>query len=224
MNYFGVGLCALSALFYLFIKTETQPVNTAGESEPLLRGRASTGYEAINEEIPVIEFPNESEYYFDRLNPKIKRIFGTALATIAGLFLALAYIPYLYIIDRFDNASKNSLDYIFSMYSGILLSSFFYFAIYCLFKQNRPFVNVQSIFPAFLNGWLWGVANCSLLFSNTVLSQAVTFPIAGSVPSMIAALYGIFLFKEITGTKNFIILIFGFVFTINGAILCGLSK
>jgi hypothetical protein len=171
MNYFGVGLCALSAIFYLFIKSETQPINTTSENEPLLRSRV-TGYEAINEEIPIIELPNESEYFFDRLDPKVKRVLGTSLSIISGIFLALAYVPYLYIIDRYDNASKNSLDYVFSMYSGILLSSFFYFAIYCLFKRNRPFVNVESIFPAFINGWLWGLANCSFLFANTVLSQA----------------------------------------------------
>ena len=185
MNYFGVSLCALSAVFYLFIKSESQPIHTSGESEPLIRSSNITGYQSIdgesnnNDELPIIEISNESEYYFDRLNPKVKRIFGTTLSIIAGILLALAYVPYLYVMDNYENASKNSLDYIFSMYSGILLSSFFYFAIYCLFKRNRPFLNIKSIFPGFLNGWIWGVANCSFLFSNTVLSQAVTFPIAG---------------------------------------------
>jgi hypothetical protein len=184
MNYFGVALCAISAIFYLFIKSESQPINASGEREPLLRTN-STNYNSLDadaiEEVPIIDISNDSEYYFDRLNPNIKRIFGTCLSIIAGIFLALAYVPYLYVMDNYENVSKNSLDYIFSMYTGILLSSLFYFAIYCLFKRNRPFVNVQSIFPGFLNGWIWGLANCSFLFANTVLSQAVTFPIAGMI-------------------------------------------
>jgi glucose uptake protein GlcU len=43
-------------------------------------------------------------------------------------------------------------------------------------------------------------------------------------PPMVATLYGILLFKEIKGKRNLIILGVGFLFTIVGSVLCGLSK
>lgn len=175
MNYFGVGLCAISAIFYLFIKSETHLVHELNnETEPLLQENRNNNLSEIN-----TTTQNSSEHFFDNLNPIVKRVLGTVLSIIAGILLALAYVPYLYVMDKYENSSQNSLDYIFSMYTGILLSSLFYFAVYCLFKKNSPYVNYRSIFPGFLNGWIWGIANCSFLFANTALSQAVTFPIAG---------------------------------------------
>jgi glucose uptake protein GlcU len=71
---------------------------------------------------------------------------------------------------------------------------------------------------------MWGVANCSFFIANNALSQAIAFPIVASGPPVIASLYGIFLYKEITGKRNFIILSCGFTFAIVGSLLCGLSK
>lgn len=48
---------------------------------------------------------------------------------------------------------------------------------------------------------MWGVAVVLFSIANNALTEAVTFPIVSSVPSGIAALWGIFLFKEIKGKK-----------------------
>jgi hypothetical protein len=37
-------------------------------------------------------------------------------------------------------------------------------------------------------------------------------------------LYGVFLFKEIRGERNLVILILGFIATVSGTTLCGISK
>ncbi len=70
---------------------------------------------------------------------------------------------------------------------------------------------------------MWGLANISYFLSNNVLSQAITFPISNSGPPIVANLWGIFLYKEVTGKKNFTFLLIGFTFAITGAIFCGLS-
>jgi glucose uptake protein GlcU len=71
---------------------------------------------------------------------------------------------------------------------------------------------------------MWGIANLSVIIANSSVSQAVSFPISGSGPPVISSLWGIFLYKEIKGRKNFIILAFAFTIAITGSILCGLSK
>jgi hypothetical protein len=43
-------------------------------------------------------------------------------------------------------------------------------------------------------------------------------------PSAIASLWGIVLYKEIKGMRNFVILGIGFLFALAGSILTGLSK
>lgn len=78
--------------------------------------------------------------------------------------------------------------------------------------------------PALVSGAMWGIANSSFFLANNALSQAVTFPIVSSGPSAIASLWGIILYKEIKGRRNFIILGIGFALAVTGSILTGLSK
>ena len=71
---------------------------------------------------------------------------------------------------------------------------------------------------------MWGIANTAFFVANSALSQSIAFPIVASGPPVIATLYGIFLYKEIKGLRNYIILAFGFSFAIAGSTLCGFSK
>lgn len=71
---------------------------------------------------------------------------------------------------------------------------------------------------------MWGCANSCFFLANNALTQAITFPIVSSGPSAISALWGIFLYKEIKGTRNFLILSVGFTCAVIGSILCGISK
>ena len=104
---------------------------------------------------------------------------------------------------------------------------------------------MKVILPALASGAMWGIANSSFFLANNALSQAVTFPIVSSGklfiflkrcdelinnffftlgPSAIASLWGIILYKEIKGLKNFIILGIGFSLAVAGSVLTGLSK
>ena len=212
INYIGVSFAAISAVFYLFIKSDTTSSAQVNEQTPLI------------DDITSINVEMRQNSVFDRLNPKAKRILGTSLAVFSGIMYGLFFTPELYVVDNYENASKNGLDYCFSLYTGILLTSVVYFSIYCIFKKNRPDVNPQAILPGLLSGWMWGIANVAFFVANTSLSQAISFPIVASGPPVIASLYGIFLYKEVKGAKNFLILICGFSFAIAGSILCGLSK
>jgi len=93
-----------------------------------------------------------------------------------------------------------------------------------MIKRNKPVVQPEVILPALLSGAMWAVANSLFFLANNALSQAVTFPIVSSGPSAIASLWGILLYKEIKGLKNFIILGVGFSLALIGSILTGLSK
>jgi glucose uptake protein GlcU len=155
------------------------------------------------------------------------RIIGCVLAIISGILFGLVFTPSTYIQDHKDKyplASKNGLHYIFSMYTGILFASFIYYSIYILFKRNRPYICVESIFPAFLSGIMWGIAQSGFILANSVLSQAISFPLISIGPGTIAVLWSIFYIKDIHGTRNYFIFAVGTFIRIIAAVFIILSK
>jgi len=221
INYIAVVLTAVSAIFYVFIKIEPNNRELADENRPFLA--TYHNYDTI----PINENVNEIDQHltlFDNLQPKTKIYLGMFLSIFSGLLNAFSYAPYLYVIDNYDHASDDGLDYVFSTYTGVLSCSVFYVIGYCILKKNRPYVNVKSVLPGILSGVCWGLANCSFLFANSALSQAITFPIAISLRIALASIYGIFLLNEIKGKRNFIFLGLGFFFTSLGSLLCAISK
>jgi len=223
-NYLGVVFSVIGALFFLFVKSgnASQTLGATTEVDPLIPNNFSrSGYQAIGDED---EHEDIGKRFLQSMSPLKKRLLGVGLSITSGICVGVTYAPYMYVIDRYDDVSKNGLDYVFSMFTGVLISAFVFFVSYSAVKRNHPYVNQESIIPGCVNGWVWGVGVTCFQFSNNILGQAVTFPIACGLQSLVGVLYGIFLFKEICGRRNFIILAFGFAATLIGSALCGVSK
>ena len=211
-------------MFYLFVKTET---NKSNNNLNLLKKQNADHIqqesEILDSKISNFAKSEENQSFFESMPPARKRFIGISLSIFAGLCFGQTYTPILYTIDNDPTASKNKLDYLFSFYTGILISSIFYFTIYCIYKKNKPILYPQIVLPGLISGWMWGIANIFYFLSLNAISQAVSFPIANSGPPIFSNIWGIFLYKEIRGIKNFMFLLGGFAFAITGSILCGLS-
>ena len=205
----------MSGLFYFFVKPETKATNVEIED-------ANTEQFNLKSELQLSEKINKSGHFLKKF--KLTRVLGSSMAVFAGVMYGVAYTPYIYVADNYENASNNALDYVFSMYSGILASQIIFFVFYCIYKKNKPVLNAQVMLPGFISGVIWACANSLFLIANSSLSQAVTFPIGASGPPIVASLYGILLYKEVKGKRNIIILCIGFSVGIAGSILSGLSK
>ena len=83
-------------------------------------------------------------------------------------------------MNTVKDASQDNNDYAFSLSCGIMLSSLFYFIIYCIVLKNKPKIYPEIIFPCFVICWLWGIANTAYFISSNKLSQAISFPIANA--------------------------------------------
>ncbi|XP_078533118.1 transmembrane protein 144 isoform X2 [Lissotriton helveticus] len=182
LNYIGAALCFLSAVIFLFVKTDVTPRTVSSESTPLLRN-------SINSDLQ--QSPPADASWVDRLSPLQKRIIGCSLAIVAGVLYGTNFVPVLYIKDH---AKRNE-----SMYAGA--SQF-----------------------GFVSGLLWGIANCCWFMANHYLSAVVSFPIITAGPGMIAAMWGVFVFKEIKGLKNYIILAVAFCIILAGSLSTAFSK
>ncbi|XP_065592317.1 transmembrane protein 144 [Cyrtonyx montezumae] len=220
LNYIGAGLSLLSAVIFLFIKTEVQTSSASLESTPLLRECSVNASEDTSD-----------VSWVNRLSPVKKRLVGCSLAVVAGVLYGSSFVPVLYIKDHgrrnetaYAGASQFDLDYVFAHFSGIFLTSTIYFLIYCAVRKNKPIVYPQAILPGFVSGVLWAIANCCWFIANHYLSAVVSFPIITAGPGLIAALWGVLVFKEIKGVKNYLLLSVAFCIVLAGSLSTAFSK
>jgi hypothetical protein len=230
LNYSSVVLAAISAIFFLFIKsTTTRPRETSyaptyddrSSVELIKIGNTSNG----NVDLLENDFP-----FLNRLSDRVQKILGCAFAGLAGVFYGIMFIPDQYIRDHKDeykhnneSAPINGLYYINSQYSGILISSLFYFIVYAALKRNKPVINPSVVLPALISGTMWGVANIGFIVAISALTSAVAYPIVSVLPGIVTSLWSLFLFREIQGMRNYIFLGIGMLVRILAAVLSGLS-
>ncbi|XP_074722698.1 transmembrane protein 144 isoform X2 [Strix uralensis] len=220
LNYIGAGLSLLSAVIFLFIKTEVQSSSTSLERTPLLRESS------IN-----VSEDTSDDSWVNRLSPAKKRLIGCSLAVVAGILYGSSFVPVLYIKDHgrrnetiYTGASQFDLDYVFAHFSGIFLTSTIYFLIYCTIRKNKPNVYPQAVLPGFVSGVLWAIANCCWFIANQYLSAVVSFPIITAGPGLVAAMWGVLVFKEIKGLKNYVLLSVAFCVILAGSLSTAFSK
>ncbi|KAJ8000413.1 hypothetical protein DPEC_G00179880 [Dallia pectoralis] len=217
-----MGWASSSAVIFFFVKSDvhSQSLSTE-EQQPLLIDRSVNADD--------VRWLDDS--WVDTLRPRTKRVVGSLLAVFAGLLYGSSFVPVLYIKNhaahhdsRFSGASQFDLDYVFAQFSGIFVTSTVYFLIYCSAMKNSPRVYPGAILPGFVSGVMWGVATCCWFLANTYLSAVVSFPIITTGPGVIAALWGVVVFKEVKGWLNFLILALAFSLVLAGAMLTAFSK
>jgi hypothetical protein len=180
MNYVGVAIAAMSAVFYIFVKSE---VTITAVEKP------ENGNDEIrSKKMKITNFIMDStpeKSFIDDLNPTLKRVIGIFFAVFSGVMYGLNYAPILYVIDNYEDASTNSLDYLYSFCSGTLVTSVVFLLIYCVVKKNKPIVYGNVMLPGFTAGCIWGIANACFLIASTSLSQAVIFPIGSYIQRIV---------------------------------------
>lgn len=230
LNYLSVALAACSAIIFLFIKSTTGSKTT--RSTDSVEEQLSIDLDQVNKTNVINENNNDDiDFPFlNRISERVQRLIGCGLAALAGVFYGLMFIPDQYIRDnrhkfslRGENAPNNGLHYINSQYSGILLSSAFYFIIYAFFKRNKPSINPSICIPATISGAMWGIANIGFIVAISTLKNAVAYPIVSVLPGVVTSLWSLFLFREIQGRNNYILLGAGMALRITAAVLSGLS-
>jgi len=162
----------------------------------------------------------------DDWSEETKRIVGVICALSAGLFFGTSFDPSQYIIDHDYNGDDDTLNYVFSQYLGILLTSWTYtvlYCIYCYYHDVHPYITSEIFIPATASGIIWGIAETSYFLANGKLGFPITFPIISSGPGLIGSLWGVFVYQEIHGQDNLRMLALAFCITIPALILVGVS-
>jgi len=214
LNYLGVTFACLSVVVMIGVKTEVK-----SKVDPPAK---SAGYSSVND----YDVSNpENDSWVEKLSLAQRRVFGLVLAVVSGLLYGVNFDPPTYVMNHFkaDGVSQNGLDYVFSHFTGIIVTSTCFLIVYCIIKRNKPVVFPNAILPGFICGFFWAIAQISWFFANGSLPLVVSFPIISTGPGMVASLWGIFAFAEIRGTRNYIVLCVAFACTITSAALTSLS-
>lgn len=184
----------------------------------LAQGDESKDSEDIEKEGDI----EDGNTFIDRLPKQQKRILGVAMAAVAGILFGTNFDPPQYLVDH-GLGPTNMLDYVWSHFCGIFLTSTLYFLLYCGVKKD-PIVNKELILPGFLSGVMWAIADTCWFYANSKLSMQVAFPIITSGPGFVAAMWGMIVFGENGGHRNHIIIAIAFVLTISSDVMIGMSS
>lgn len=232
LNVFGVVLAMVGLLVFLQVKTNAK--NQENEDigkEKLLNNLATEDEENVNVDFRVmkskdLEDLEEEEDFFDSMDENTKRIVGLICAAIAGIFFGTSFDPSQWVIDNKYDGDDNSMNYVFTHYTGILLSSWGYLMMYLVYKywnKKQPYIPGECILPATISGVLWGIAEIAWFFANGQLGFTVTFPIISCGPGFVGAFWGIFLFNEISGIRNFTLLGLAILITVPALVMVAMS-
>ncbi|KAN0007395.1 hypothetical protein ACTFIU_000594 [Dictyostelium citrinum] len=238
MNWLGFVGIVISIFCFFFIKpsleddkdygiNNKQHKNKRGyidpmenEEFPILRG-------SVNGDGPIvinkynIDNSDSTETIFDKIPTKFKTVAGISMSIICGVLLGVNMIPMQ--LWKQNHPEASPFDIIFSQFAGVFLFNAFTFMFYAMIKRT-PQIYPKTIFPSFISGVMWGIANCGLMVSTQNLGYTVGYPISCSGPMIISSLWSVFYFREIKGTKNLLILCGSFLFLISGIILLAFSS
>ena len=90
--------------------------------------------------------------------------------------------------------------------------------------RSAPRINPRVILPGMLSGLMWATAQTCWFIANDALSVSVAFPIITSGPGIVSALWGVLVFGEISGTRNYVVLCSAIVLALTGCTMIGMSK
>mmetsp|Transcript_58716 Transcript_58716/g.137486 ORF Transcript_58716/g.137486 Transcript_58716/m.137486 type:complete len:339 (+) Transcript_58716:42-1058(+) len=140
------------------------------------------------------------------------RVKGVLASLVAGTCYGLNFLPSTWIQKHVAGASQDGLDYVFNQFCGILAASVVYFLAYCAWMGNRPQINPQIMLPGFISGVMWAIAQSCWFVANVALGYSAAFPIILIGPGFIGSLWSVFLFKDIRGARNHMLLAGYFAF------------
>ena len=212
LNSMGIGLAVAALCLYTLVKAEAGDPQRYAELDE--RDLFPTGT------APKVQTAAQAAASAAR------RVAGVAMAMTAGLLFGNTFTPPTYLMHN-ELGSPHPLDYVFAHFCGIYALSTAAFVAYCGYKGARgaaPFVDGRLVLPGLLSGLMWAAAQTCWFVANDALSMSVAFPLITSGPGVVSAAWGVLVFKEIRGTRNYCVLALAVSLTIAGCVMIGMSR
>ena len=212
LDFSGISLAAASLAVLCLVTPNTLASGgtgaVQGDAAPLLPA------------VPRKDSPPRAAVWTDALSPRARRVFAIVACGAAGMLSGSTFSPLQLVVDRtaawvsggqlgpapYPGASTQLLDMLFSHASGIMVTSIALTAVYAAALRGQPRVPPRALLPAFAAGLIWGLACLCWFNANAELAIVVAFPLVTMGPGLVNMLWGVMLFKEISGRRNFALL------------------
>lgn len=112
-------------------------------------------------------------------------------------------------------------EYIFSMVSGILITTWIVYLLSLHIKKQK--ISFNKIIYSLSGGFSWTLGNITSLLTISSLGLSIGFPLT-QLQLLVAVSWGIFYFREVRDRQIIVKIIFGAILLIVGAVLLALSK
>lgn len=191
----------------LFPKLKSQE-NVIGE-DPLLTSLIEEGY-------PVETNDNNHS------NKRTRKTFtsGILSALGVGLFGGSVLVPMAFVGE-----SLSGLAFLPSFGIGVIITSTLILSVYYGFiKRTNPFESftLQGFLLGILSGIIWNLGNVCSIFAILGLGYAIAYPIF-QCALFFAGLWGIFVFKEITGKSRILVFFLSGIILLSGAVVLSVN-
>jgi glucose uptake protein GlcU len=122
-----------------------------------------------------------------------ERLFGMFCAIALGIPNGSMLVPL-----RLSPADAQGINYMVSFGIGVVCVTPVLALIYFVLKREVPVFHPRvALVPGLLAGFVWNLGNFSSIYATLYLGLTIGFPLT-QVALLVAGLYGIFFFKEIT--------------------------
>jgi len=215
MNWVGIWIVVAAMGVFFFIK----PTIAKRKGYAHIKDGSKAG--DINDAPPPEE---EENSIFDRIPQKFKGMIGISLALASGIFYGVNTVPQMLWVQKkkAEHDTPGPLDFVLSQFIGIYLYSTVIFVVYNIVTRP-PKVYPAAILPSIISGAMWGVAQCGLMSATQILGYAVGFPIGSAGPLLVSSTWSVLYFREIRGTRNFLLLALSFGLLLAGIMLLAFS-
>jgi len=222
LNVIGALFALLATSTYFFVKPEDQENEHFGGREgykqlpssqeriTAFEGDDGTDQESNQPRLNVVKSVNNSDVLVKtarsaEIGIQRKRFLGGLMSVVAGFLFGTNFAPPNHLMIN-PNNSQNGLDYVFSHFTGIIMTSLLWFLIYCAVKGNNPEINNKIILPGWISGVVWGIAQACWFVANDNLGFTTAYPVITTGPGIVSTLWGVCVFGEVKGKRNLTVL------------------
>ncbi|CAK9087226.1 Transmembrane protein 144 homolog [Durusdinium trenchii] len=124
---------------------------------------------------------------------------GSMMSIIAGSLFGTTFVLPVALKEGSlgGHHSAYIMDYVFSHFIGIFLTSTTALLIYVGTMRKNAYTPCNIVVPAIWSGVIWGIAQVAWFQANLDLGFSVAFPVVASLPGVIGLVIGICCFKEV---------------------------
>jgi len=231
LSYTGVAVGVVAIVVLALIKPKEiarrQAVEDVENTESYVERDSATfaGYGDLGADPFLAADRDKKKSFSDALGKNGTRVLGVTLALAAGCLFGISFDPAQLLMDQYSQRSltedvkysPDGLDYVFSHFFGIFVTASGLLVIFSFVDTvaTPPTLfpecdHGKLIVPAFISGIGWAVGEVSWFIANTNLGLVVTFPIITLGPGIVSCMWGVLLFGEIRGARNFALLALAF--------------